>query len=682
MWNDTEYFKTTKKWFRKKCERKQIVDPEITELRKSIPLYKDLSQSNTLVRQKYRGEGVNNAVVDFKSLAMSMICDGSRDSCITLAEMTLVRSSIGRGGEHIFLRYKEAAFDEYFQALDLDWPILKQTDRKCILIFCDRELYCCCVYFALGVFFLQGGLRREGVDPAISDHVFPHLHSIRTDGVATKLNNAMQKHIASMYDKSVAKQTTTRSIRKGAMTENRACQDLSTQEEYAISGHTPPEQNSNAEGYIESTPAMSAPGGRALAGYSDCHSPCVLFSFDCLGVALVPEWMRLIKHMFVIDVPELQYCASLDDRNRDDDKGKLWRVTVTAAARLIGSYNTLTQDLREKGINLDNHPIVHLIRRASRDAKIDDPNVPIVVGLPRWQVVLKDWYKRMNNDFEKMNHRSASPTASISSHLLVHGQQIDRVSESHNELLRRMDEWERVQETSLASTLDANTTMAQNLQSSFKERERYKKDNAQLRRQVAALQQQLLQQSMYSPTSSLAPSPAKAHEFEFAASAITVASALTTEKVDVADDEPPSKKPKSNNDNFKAVPSLPALHSSTATEATSQSQPSASNPTSQSQTSAPHHSSWSFLDGVPDILPKTTKGITVVTELERLWDGGVFRTKSAAALSDGTTLQRWVLFDDKHCHYFGCNPVFEHLSDKARYTRAMQLVAIAITRYS
>ena len=134
LWNDTEYFKTTKKWFRKKCERKQIVDPEITELRKSIPLYKDLSQSNTLVRQKYRGEGVNNAVVDFKSLAMSMICDGSRDSCITLAEMTLVRSSIGRGGEHIFLRYKEAAFDEYFQALDLDWPILKQTDRKCILI--------------------------------------------------------------------------------------------------------------------------------------------------------------------------------------------------------------------------------------------------------------------------------------------------------------------------------------------------------------------------------------------------------------------------------------------------------------------------------------------------------------------------------------------------------------------
>lgn len=31
LWNDTEYFKTTKKWFRKKCERKQIVDPEITK---------------------------------------------------------------------------------------------------------------------------------------------------------------------------------------------------------------------------------------------------------------------------------------------------------------------------------------------------------------------------------------------------------------------------------------------------------------------------------------------------------------------------------------------------------------------------------------------------------------------------------------------------------------------------
>ena len=68
-----------------------------------------------------------------------------------------------------------------------------------------------------------------------------------------------------------AKKNTSRSLRKGGMTICRVNRQISTQNEYARSGHTSNEFNNNAEGYIERTGAMNAPAGRALAAYTDVH---------------------------------------------------------------------------------------------------------------------------------------------------------------------------------------------------------------------------------------------------------------------------------------------------------------------------------------------------------------------------------------------------------------------------
>ena len=57
------------------------------------------------------------------------------------------------------------------------------------------------------------------------------------------------------------RQFSSRSMRKGGMTQLHVDRNLSTQEEYARSGHTAPGSNANAEGYINYTPAMSAPAG-------------------------------------------------------------------------------------------------------------------------------------------------------------------------------------------------------------------------------------------------------------------------------------------------------------------------------------------------------------------------------------------------------------------------------------
>jgi len=131
------------------------------------------------------------------------------------------------------------------------------------------------------------------------------------------------------------------------MTENRLHRDLSPDEEVARSGHTPggggPPKNSNAEGYVASTPGMNAPGGLALAGYTNCHMQPVPFNFDCLGMEAYETVQRLVGALFVNDVPELK------------KGGKLHAVLNICAARLIGSLVDLVADVGY------NHPLFKIL---------------------------------------------------------------------------------------------------------------------------------------------------------------------------------------------------------------------------------------------------------------------------------------------------------------------------------
>ena len=335
LWKNEEYWKETKKWYEMKCKNSRMNDPEVVEIRKSVPLYRDLSGRNTSVRAKFMCEGSFKTVVDAKTVASSFIEKGNKKNCHILAEFNLTRHAIGRGGEHLLLRWAEANYDEHFEAPDFDWPIVKQNETQCMLIFCDRQLYQLCTFFGFAVYFLFDGLRRTGVSDAAKGYVFPGLHNIRKDGVAGRLTRNIQSILKPIFGDEVAKQTTSRSTRKGAMTENRDNQDLTTQEEYARSGHTASDMNPNAEGYIESTPAMNAPAGRALAGYHDQHAHCTPISFGCLDDRVTPAVDRLLLKLFTNDVPQLQKDKSL------------YIVVLTCGARLVGAYNDLVKDVTE-----------------------------------------------------------------------------------------------------------------------------------------------------------------------------------------------------------------------------------------------------------------------------------------------------------------------------------------------
>jgi len=670
LWKNDDWKKSTHYWFMKKCRREDIVDPDIEQERKSIPLYKDLSKSRTLIRQMYIGNGVNKAVVDLKSITMAMISEGSAESCHSLAELNLVVTGIGRGGEHVFLRWGETAFDEYFHALDLDWPIIKQSDRKCILVFCDRDLYCCCVFFALGCFFLQGGLRREGVNESCHDFIFPGLHKLRADSVASRLTANMQKYIKKDHGEAVAKQYTTRSARKGKMTENRANRDLSIQHELMRSGHTPQGHNPNAEGYVQTTPAMSAPGGRAAAGYSDPHADCLPYSFECLGEYAVPQVLKLIELLFVIDVPQLQYCASSAERGEKNKKGKLWELTLTVAARLIGSYNDLVKDLIAMRVSVDNHPIVYKIRSACQQAQITDSRVK-VGGVHHWQAVLKYWSKAIKDDFVARNPPRASPTASIAQHLLCHSQQIDNIAASNNKLVEKVDEFEKNIESTVATLVESNNQLTKQVDVLTNEKERLVKENKKLARNnvILAMPYSSPATAASRPSYSSPPPPNKKQRSE----------------------EPPVDKPPPTSASSNVQPPAAAAAAAATAATTSVVEP----PVATAATAAaatlpvpkppttnmnPPGSALALLSGVP--LPEPDpSGVTIQIELERLCNGGIIKSKATSAVKAGTTLKKSALYDKNYHLKCGFNRNFTDgkKSEVPRYVLAMKVVAIAIT---
>jgi hypothetical protein len=117
---------------------------------------------------------------------------------------------------------------------------------------------------------------------------------------------------------------------------------------------------------------------------------------------------RLINKLFVNDVALLQ------------KGGRLFQITLTCAARLIGSYNKLCTDLKsaaqEKppyGVGPDNNPIMIAIQDAAARANIDDPTIPQILNVPCWLTVLRTWSNRITDHFKTSNPDRISQNASL-----------------------------------------------------------------------------------------------------------------------------------------------------------------------------------------------------------------------------------------------------------------------------
>ena len=335
---------------------------------------------------KYLLAGVR--MVDCVSVTMSMVRKANATNVRKLAEFVISRSALGRGGEHAFCRWNETTYDPYFRCADMTWHQLKTTSEQCMLLPVDRTHYCLDVYWALGAYFMYGGLERNEFNPIVKDYMFPYLHNMKKDNVSRKMTNNIRRHIdVSGMSKEEAKthknRFSSRSTRIAAMTENRLQPDLTVLEEFTRSGHKSRGINSEAEGYIASTPANNFPGGLALAGYKNLHMVPMPPTLDALHSAREAT-ARLVKAMYCVDVEQFK------------EGGALYILLEMCTARLVASFNQL---LRETG---KDNEIVMRIQRACILAKIDDPAVKRV-GQHRAFEVLQDWSARITNHFEEEN---------------------------------------------------------------------------------------------------------------------------------------------------------------------------------------------------------------------------------------------------------------------------------------
>ena len=613
--------------FNEECTRHVFLDPDVSSGRKSEPLYRDVTSDKSFLRAKYR----ELTGTDLLSICKSMIKDGDRETAKKLLEIVITRQGIGRGGEIAFIRWNEATWDALFNCMDMDWTIIKQLDKQCMLFFCDRRNYELCPYFALGWYFMIGGLRRNGISAATSQFVCPYLHKMRRDSVAKRLTTTIRAHIPNEAEKKIY---SSRSLRSGAMTEN-AISGLTKELQYNRSGHTSPEVNSNAEGYIAQSPHLSMPGGLALAGYDDLRKVPSPFRLSCLGESGLNSAMRLVDKLFIIDVPELK------------EGGRLRPVVMVAAASLIGNYIKLVSDY-----GVDN-PIVKLIQTAAESTKIDDVNVPSKAGVPRWLVVLRSWSATIKNDHHDKNPMGASSNDSAVATIM---QALSRRVESLEATIVNVHD--RTSAVDMARDSSAITTQ---------ENIRLRAENQKYKRVMAAMMQSPQQKGSAQNSPSLLDHNVNLfYRFEQSDPGGMLAQSGSvhprteggggiggggTGDSSIILTEPARKEARVDAPSAMIqVPSIPPkAHSIDA---------------------------YSALTQVPSIHTDKIGGITVSSELERLYKESILRSLFDSAPAD-KPISKLVLCS---CNSgVRAHPAFTAASEEKRYWSAMTLVAISTT---
>ena len=336
-------------------------------------------------------------LIDCKSIAMFIIHNMNAENSNKFGEFLMNRSACGRGGEQMFLKWSECTWDPLFATGEWLWHAAKQCDSHPMLIFPDKTLPCLDPYMALGWMSLYGGLERAGMPEYKRDFVWPNLHDSKAKNAATRLTTTIRQNmetstLTSEQAQERKNEFTSRSMRKGTMTENRVHPDLNMAEEYARSGHTPRTNtvNIDAEGYIEQIPALTAPGGLAVAGHSLCHFVPPTFNFNSVSHAQ-GEVERLLEEFVVNDIPELQ------------KNGRLRPLFRLIIARVISTFNWLVATF-----SMD-HPMVQLILERFKKVNIRDERVPRVGELERHHKILQSWSKSIQDDFDnEMSRRLLS----------------------------------------------------------------------------------------------------------------------------------------------------------------------------------------------------------------------------------------------------------------------------------
>ena len=245
--------------------------------------------------------------IDIKSILRTMMLRGKKygGKCYEHRAMLLTAAlSVARGGEVKFLRYSDWVYDPRFRVTDIGWSELKNIKKYAMpqVNTFYEDAYEVDWYHAMGCFgACENGFMSRS--ETAKDFVFQNLHNILDQSVAKQLTKSIRNAINPYVSKEIRLSYTSKSIRKGGISELCAHAGLRYPEENARSGHS---TGTHMDTYIDNVGlALSLPGALAMNGYKDVRSPVHPPSFECLGIHNQKSVNLFLLLLFPTDHPDL-----------------------------------------------------------------------------------------------------------------------------------------------------------------------------------------------------------------------------------------------------------------------------------------------------------------------------------------------------------------------------------------
>ena len=182
---------------------------------------------------------------------------------------------------------------------------------------------------------------------------------------------------------------------------------------------------------------MSAPAGRALAGYFDPHAHAVPMSFNCISPQGQGTLDKFLDYLFPNDVN----CLKPD--------GKLRELILSCGACLIGWYKHFKADYGNE------HPIVKKIQHAAKYANISDSTISQPTNVPVWLATLNLWSNRIYDKFVADNPERVDENGTLIQQYQGLSSQLGSMLSKVGDLETKVSNFERSL-TNLQNLIEAN----------------------------------------------------------------------------------------------------------------------------------------------------------------------------------------------------------------------------------
>ena len=227
-------------------------------------------------------------------------------------------------------------------------------------------------YHAMGCYAMMenGFVSKKEVS---QDFVFPSLHAIRDQQVATNLTKLIRKYLPKRFTKAIKTSFSSKSQRKAGVTLLSADPNMRFPQIHARTGHS---SGSHMDSYLENVGlVLSLPACLSMNGYKNLYQDVYPPTFACLGIAHQSMAKKLILQLFHVSSKDLK------------EDGRLYSFTIVMGATLVMYHNFMRR------VYKPTDPVVCCVEEVARSIGLDVNT-------------LAKWITRMKTDFIQGNNKN------------------------------------------------------------------------------------------------------------------------------------------------------------------------------------------------------------------------------------------------------------------------------------